>query len=257
MKYTNENPEKQQIAEELRHHLQLAKALRQQANSDVTTARDRLRVREWQAARLANTYADLLSSPRYGLAAKFFLSDLYGPKDFSSRDDEIERILPLLISMLPARALQTMALAVELDGLTEMLDSAMVRELQAMGRIASIDDEAYATAYRRVGQPVERQRQIKLIVDTGEALERLARKPFLAAALRLMHGPANLAGLGDLHEFLENGFGAFRRLGDATEFLDWISVREQNLLNLLFRGTSGPVQGSSTTRKLGKGNPTT
>lgn len=233
MDHSNENTEKHKIAALLGHHLQSAKALRQQANGETETARDRLRLREWQAARLARTYADLLSSPRYCLAAKFFLSDLYGPKDFSSRDDEIERILPLLISMLPARALQTMALAVELDGLTEMLDSAMVRELQAMRRTSNIDDEAYATAYRTVGQAAERQRQIKLILDTGEALEKLARKPFLATALRLMRGPAYLAGLGDLHEFLGNGFAAFRSLGNAAEFLNWISVREQRLLNCL------------------------
>ena len=89
--------DKQQSAEALRLHLKTAKSLRQQANCDPSVAGKRLRLREWQAARLARTHADLLASPRFGQAAEFFLSDLYGPKDFSSRDEEVERILPCLL----------------------------------------------------------------------------------------------------------------------------------------------------------------
>jgi hypothetical protein len=40
---------------------------------------DFLRLKEWQAARLAQSYTDLLASPRHRRAADFWLSDLYGP----------------------------------------------------------------------------------------------------------------------------------------------------------------------------------
>jgi hypothetical protein len=132
--------EKQHYAELLRQHLKAAKHLRQQANDAPAAARHRLLVREWQAGRLARTHADLLASARFGRAAQFFLSDLYGPKDFSSRDEEVERILPLLIKMLPASALCALALAVELDALSEELDSAMVAELCRAGLIECIDE---------------------------------------------------------------------------------------------------------------------
>lgn len=233
-------------AEALRRHLQHARTLREAASADPDGARDRLRLREWQAARLARCYADLLASERYGPAARFFLSDLYGPRDFSSRDAEVERILPMLVRMLPVSALHTLALALELDALTERLDSAMVDALRAAGRIGEIneideiDDEAYAAAYRDVGRRAERQRQIALIRDTGEALEKLAGKALLNTALRVMRGPAHLAGLGELHEFLENGFAAFRRMGDATDFLDRIEDRERRLLAKLFDGAAQP-----------------
>lgn len=236
--------EKQQYADALRRHLQRAKALRQAANAADGTAGERLRLREWQAARLARSYADLLASERYGKAAGFFLSDLYGPKDFSSRDDEVERILPMLIATLPASALHTVALAValavELDALSEALDSAMAAQLRAAERIAGIDDAAYAAAYRAVGRQPERRRQIVLIRETGEALETLARNPLLNAVLKLMRGPAQLAGLGDLQAFLENGFAAFRQMGDATEFLDRIEHQERRLLENLFGGAPQP-----------------
>ena len=237
---TTINDEKQQSAEALRRHLQMAKLLRQQINADTESARDRLSLREWQAARLVKSYTDLLASERYGKAARFFFSDLYGPKDFSSRDEEVERILPMLVAMLPASALRTIALAVELDALTEFLDLAMVAELRAAGRIGSIDENAYAAAYRAVGHRSERERQILLMRDAGEVLKQLAQRSLLTTALKLMRRPAHLAGLGELHEFLEKGFDAFRQMGDATEFLDCIENKEQKLLIKLFDSAKNP-----------------
>ena len=229
-------------AEALRHHLKTAKDLRLQANGEPATARDRLFLREWQAGRLARSHADLLASQRFGQAAEFFLSDLYGPKDFSSRDEEVERILPLLIKMLPESALRTVALAVELDALSEELDSAMVAALRSSGGIDRIDEDHYAAAYREVGCPAGRLRQIELIRETGEALDRLARKPLLSGMLKLMRTPAHLAGLGDLQEFLERGFNAFRQMGPATEFLDSIDRKERMVSANLFAGVAMPFR---------------
>jgi hypothetical protein len=243
MENSGTSNEKQQSAEALRQHLQTAKTLRQQANAEANSARDRLRLRTWQAERLAGSYAHLLASERYGKAARFFLDDLYGPKDFSSRDEEVERILPMLLAMLPASALHTIALAVELDALSELLDSAMIVELRTAGCIASIDKSAYAAAYRAVGQRPERQRQIILMRQIGEATKLLAQKPLLNTVLKLMRAPAHLAGLGELHEFLENGFNAFRQMGDATEFLDCIEKKEQRMLENMFSGARDPFEG--------------
>ncbi|HPT51378.1 MAG TPA: hypothetical protein PLS67_04425 [Accumulibacter sp.] len=234
--------EKSQSAEALRHYLKIAKDLRQRANENPATADKRLRLREWQARRLARSHAALLTSTRFSKAARFFLSDLYGPKDFSSRDDEVERILPLLVKMLPSSALRTVALAVELDALTERLDAAMVAELSAAGRIETVDEDAYAAAYRAVGCRPERQRQIELIRQTGQALDRFAKKPLVTRLLTLMRRPSHLAGLGDLHEFLERGFRAFQQMGSATEFLEAIDSKEQRLLERLFAGSEHPFR---------------
>ena len=232
--------EKHACADALRHHLQTAKALRQLANDDPAAASKRLRLREWQAARLATSYTDLLASERFGPAARFFLSDLYGPKDFSSRDEEVERIMPLLQSLLPLSALQTLALAIEVDALSEALDAAMLEALERAGAIDTIDDQSYAEAYRTVGRRSDRERQIVLIRHTGDALDTVARKPIVAALLKLMKGPARLAGLGDLHAFLERGFTAFRHMGSASEFLDRIENGERALLENLFSKRANP-----------------
>ena len=90
--------------------LREARDWRLAAAADAGHGRRRQRLREWQAARLADTHADLLASPRFGEAAAFFLAELYGPKDFSLRDAEVERILPMLTAMLPQNNLSTASL---------------------------------------------------------------------------------------------------------------------------------------------------
>lgn len=217
-----------------------ARDLRLAAAADQLLGRRRQRLREWQAARLAQTHGDLLASPRYAQAATFFLSDLYGEKDFSERDAEVERILPLMTSMLPVSGLRTLLLAVEVDALSERFDAAMVQALGVRLDVPTLSEAAYAEAYRAVGDRAGRETQIRLIGETGEALEALARKSFVRGALKMMRGPAHLAGLGELHAFLERGFEAFRSMRDASEFLETIIERERAITAAIFAGKDLP-----------------
>jgi len=213
-----------------------ARDLRLAAAADPVIDRRRAKLRAWQAARLARTHADLLASDRFGEAAAFFLSDLYGPKDFGERDAELERILPLMTTLLPVSGLRTLLLAIEVDALSERFDAAMVEVLGAQLDAPDMSDEAYASAYREVGDPPGRETQIRLIGDTGEALDAFAQKPFVRMALKMMQGPARMAGLGELQAFLERGFDAFRTMRDASEFLDFIVSREREFAAALFSG---------------------
>lgn len=224
--------EKQHYADLLRDNLARARCLRTATAPDDHA--DRMRLREWQSLRLARTHRDLLDSTRYGPAARFFLDDLYGPKDFGRRDEEVERIIPLLTRMLPPSALHTIAMAVELDALSEELDNAMVGALRASGRMRQIDDDAYAAAYRACDNRTQREEQIHLVGEIGGALARLTRTPLLTGLLRAMRGPAHLAGLAALHEFLERGFGAFKHMGKADEFLRLVIERELALMQAWF-----------------------
>lgn len=234
--------EKEHWVEELRRHLGRAKTLRAAANAEPRDAEDRLRLRHWQAGRLAATYRDLLDSERYRDAARFFLTDLYGPKDFSERDHEVERILPTLTATLPASGIRTIALAIEVDALSEELDSAMVAELRRARAIDDIGEKAYAEAYRRAGRREERELQLKLIGDVGEALAALTKRPLVLAALRVMRAPAKLAGLGELHAFLENGYNAFHHMGNPAEFLAAIAAREAVIQRQLFDSAPRPFE---------------
>jgi hypothetical protein len=145
--------------------------------------------------------------------------------------------------MLPGAALETIALAVELDALSEDLDqqlAAGLRRRQPGARALTITESSYADAYRAAGSRPARERQIWLVSHIGAALDRLARKPLIAGALRIMEAPARAAGLGALHEFLARGFAAFRNMRGAEEFLAIIDTRESRINAQLFAGDEHP-----------------
>lgn len=219
-----------------------ASRARQAAFATPSSAAAHLSLKAWQAARLARTYADLLLHPRYREAAGFFLSDLYGAKDYSQRDTEVARILPKMTAFLPAAALSTIADAVELDALSEELDGAMVERLYP-GAPAELSGADYVRAYRACDNRSAREHQIALMRHIGDALDGLTRMPLLEGSLRLMRGPAKLAGLAHLQGFLERGFGAFKRMGGAKPFLDTVQEREARLARELFDGAVNPFAG--------------
>ncbi len=218
-------------------------ALRTLEGIDATVRARRDELRDWQARRLAFTHADLLESPRYRTATRFFLDELYGVKDFSQRDAELARVIPTLTRFLPAAALETIADAVELDALSERLDLATAQALAADPAIAErpIDDDAYARAFRVAGARTDRERQLELIEHIGRALDRLVRHPLLGGLLGAMEGPARLAGLAAMHEFLARGFRAFRAMNGADTFLRTVVQRETALMQRIRAGTPDPV----------------
>jgi hypothetical protein len=91
-----------------------------------------------------------------------------------------------------------------------------------------------------MGNRVPRLRQIRLIGELGQALDHYVRKPMIHGALAMMRQPARMAGLGELHDFLDRGFSAFRRMGDADEFLATIAAREIALMEAMFAGEPAP-----------------
>ena len=184
---------------------------------------ERLReLRSWQAQRLERTYADQRADPRRAAAIGFFLSDLYGPQDFSRRDRDLAKASAVLRHTLPPSALKLLELALELEVLSEDLDLAMIEHLPA-GQIRA---ETYAQAYRAVGRPEARRRQIELILEIGARLGRTVRIPLIGLALRAARAPARLAGFGALQDFFERGFAAFRSMSSAAPLLEAVRVRE-------------------------------
>ena len=225
--------DKDAIGRELAACIAEARQLRA-ARADDPRAEDYPHLKEYQAARLAQCYADLLASERYRPAAQFFLSDLYGPKDFRTRDEELARVVPVMVRVLPARALQTLLDAVKMDTLSESLDTAMVLALRKAGKSKRIDWPTYVAAYRTCGRRKDRELQITLIDHIGNTLDRLTRMPLIRVSLKLMSGPAHLAGLGALHGFLQRGFDAFSHMKGADEFLAIVIERETALMQELF-----------------------
>jgi len=193
-------------------------------------------LRQWQASRLAKTYSDLHTEPRYRAAVEFFLNDLYGPYDFADRDADLLRVHKVMERLLPARARRALELAIELEVLSQRLDLAVTEALEP----GPIDAQRYAAAYRRADQRDARERQIELIGVNGRYLDEIVKRPIIHRLVHLARGPAHAAGFGALQEFLERGFDAFRTMGGAEDFLATVSARETQIMQRLLAGTPDP-----------------
>ena len=225
-------------AERLTYHLSAARAMRE-AHHRAVDQRALQALKSWQAGRLARTHADLAASERYAPAIAFFLTELYAAKDFTARDTELARVVPVMVRFLPEKALDTLADAAHMDALSESLDAAMSRAIVADIGNADIDGAAYGRAWRTVGQADARELQVALVGKIGAALDHLTRVPLIGATLRMMRRPAHMAGLANLQHFLESGFADFRHMGRADEFLERILARESDYMTRLFEGADG------------------
>jgi hypothetical protein len=224
-------PDAAQLLNDLRH----SEELKHQPVAMVGLDPQLAMLREWQAHRLARTYADLLADPRYRPACGFFLSDIYAPRDFSQRDHDLERIHQFLSRVLPAQTIQLLTETVELNSLTNILDNRLLRVLvDRLGVTDAVTPELYAEAYRLCDNYTERVRQIDLtrsiLMQVGEG----ARRRVVGAALKLAKVPAQRAGWVDLYDFLERGRQAFGQMKDVKTFVDTVARREMGILDLIY-----------------------
>lgn len=198
-------------------------------------------LRSWQVERLAQTHDDMLQHPRYGRACAFFLSDIYGAKDFSQRDADAENVYRTMRKYLPDRLLITMSKAIELNRLTQMLDEQLVAVLvQQLGMTDSLTAEQYAEAYRLCGNYEVRLQQLDVVQDVGNGVDSLARFPMIGMVLRAARRPARTSGWLELHDFMERGFAAFKEMNGADNFLATVMQRERLILDRIFAGHERP-----------------
>ncbi|KAA3663148.1 MAG: hypothetical protein DWQ04_11480 [Chloroflexi bacterium] len=198
-------------------------------------------LRQWQTERLTSSHQDLLDSREYGPACNFFLTDVYAPRDFSQRDEDILHVYHAMKRIMPAPIMRTLNLVISLNELTAQLDQklvqVMVEKLQFTDQVTV---EMYAEGYRLCDNYDERVKQIDLIGAVGRSVNKLVRLPLIGFSLRLAHAPAHLSGWADLQGFLERGFAAFKRMKRVDPFLKIIEQREKQILDQIYAGEKEP-----------------
>lgn len=197
----------------------------------------------WQAQRLQQGFARFLQDPARRPAANFFLTDVYGDRDFSQRDADIAKVMPMMQRLLPSALVVTVTDGIELGALTHALDLRMAQVLREIApRRRKLDATLYANAYRAVGLQRLRARQIVLIDQVGQGLASALRMPGVGMLLKLSRMPAKLAGLGELQVFLERGFDALAGLDDPQAFLAEIRQQESDVMGRLYAGDADPFR---------------
>ncbi len=229
-------------AQTIRDCLADVTALRLHRVNDAALGSAVARIKALQARRFRGTYADLMDSPTFGPATRFFLEELYSDTDYTDRDQQFGRIAGTLQNLFPQPVVATaLALAV-LHAQTEGLDQDMGRAWLATtpptnpssAALPGSDAAHYIAAWRTVGQTPARLLQLQRVLAMGTDLARLTRLPGLRMLLRMMRAPAHAAGLGALQQFLEAGFDTFgqlaRQRGGVAQFLATIEERERALI---------------------------
>ncbi|NCP63803.1 MAG: hypothetical protein GW763_06410 [Paraglaciecola sp.] len=187
-------------------------------------------VQAWQCKRLMVSHAKMYEQARFKPAVEFFVNELYGPKDFSQRDQDIAKVVPKMAKLLPDKALHSLANAIHLNALSFECDFDLAKQLD--GR--SVDRDSYRRAYVASANQTARAKQITFIRQLGEDLAEVVKMRGISTLLMLSRKPAKLAGVLVLHEFIETGFKAFKQLGDVDDFVVPIVNYEQQLMLQLF-----------------------
>ena len=231
---------RQSAAERFRALIDETRRLTRHEVSDGAIASDHALLAQWQVDRLAVTYSDYHATRRYKAALDFFLTDIYGPSDFSQRDNDIERVYPIMVKMLSATAIESLAQALELHTLSMSLDRQLIDVLTGqLGLVVAdgtdaLTPQAYAEAYRICDNYADRERQIGLAIEAASTLEAAVEKKMIYFTVKVARGPAKAAGFGELQSFLERGLAAFKKMKGSHRFLEALAAREKHVLDALY-----------------------
>ena len=162
-----------------------------------------------------------------------------GGLHFRDRDQQVERVLPIMVRMLRDDMLLALAEAFELQSLSLALDIDMTLKLQKSAW-DKLNTDRYGEIYRACGRPADREKQVDTIRNLGHDLNKLVRHRLVLWMIKTVRGPARAAGFGLLQSFLEQGFTAFRIMGDGTEFIETIFNKESDVMRRLFAGDENP-----------------
>src|SRR6266508_6923749 len=200
----------------------------------MTTHQDyKFALQAFQSLRLRRDLSDLAAEAQYQQIGQFFFEEMYGARDFSSRDEQAQRA-HWFVHRVPGVTANDVESVLDLLALTNQLDDEVADLLIALGASLDFDEAIYEHAYRLADRYTERVRQIELVIVALSNVHRLGRKKLLGLALQSTHGLAHAVGMGDIHHFLRLGYQAILPVRDITRFLDTFVTREKARLDRIY-----------------------
>lgn len=184
------------------------------------------KLQEFQQTRLLQTYEDLRSNPEYKQIGAFFFEELYAPEDFSFRDKSIKTLRKVLSGVVYKGMVSAVGMVIELHELSDRLDNRMVEKMiqNQIGENLTMDQ--YKMVYRLLDNYDERVYQIKLSIDVNRAFHRLSKKWIVGVSLKTVRAASHMLGVGDIMDFVNRGYEAFRQIDNIDEFVNIIEKRE-------------------------------
>jgi hypothetical protein len=193
----------------------------------------RLALQHFQSERLRHDHADLAAEPQYQAIGEFFFDEMYGPRDYTSRDDQARR-LRQFVHVVPGLTFRDVEPALQLLELTHRLDEEVVLQLTALQAPLDFNTLLYQQAYRLADNYRERVFQIDLVRTALYNVFRTAQKPLMKIALDRTEQLAQMVGMAEIHRFLLHGYNAIQPVQDIYRFVETISVREKDRLDRIY-----------------------
>jgi hypothetical protein len=187
----------------------------------------------FQSNRLRRDHADLAEEPQYHDIGEFFFEDMYGPRDFSARDEQARR-LQHFVHLAPGLAVGDVQQVLELLDLSNRLDECLAQWLMQLDAPLDFNEKLYERAYRLADNYDERVRQLDLVRDSLYDVYRMARRPLIGMVLKRTQGLAQTVGMSDIHRFLRMGYSAIQPVRDIHRFVETIGVRERDRLDRIY-----------------------
>ena len=223
---------------ELQQHLTRYWALPYHDDPKLNTALNE--VQAWQRIRIQRTHKELFEQPDNQLMAEYFLTQLYGGKEFKMLAVQLARILPKaqkLESLIKESALQTGSMAIEAAVLAIELDLHLAQWL--VTRDMAITETSVMTAYSATDDSAARRKQINSLKEVCYRTDKYLNSFFLLKAFQLAKSTVYHLNYQLLYDFVEAGFTAIKPLDSVGSFIDPFCARELMIIDRIHADKSG------------------
>ncbi len=193
----------------------------------------KLALQQFQSERLRRDHADLAAEPQYQAIGEFFFNEMYGPRDFTARDDQARR-LHQFVHIIPGLTIRDVEPALQLLELSNRLDEIVVQHLIDLGAPIDFDEKLYDLAYHLANNYADRMAQLELVRSALYNVFRTSGKPLTRLAIDRTEHIAQVVGMSDIHRFLKSGYHAIQSVRDIYRFVETVYVREKDRLDRIY-----------------------
>ena len=146
--------------------------------------------------------------------------------------EKIEGAIILALKLVRNSCLLTSSL--EFNALTGELDEEMSLWLFEKMKVTEITNENYAEANHQANTYARRLRQIELILELSEGLDKNTKSRTIYGALKLARGPAKLGGVAGIHNLIFKAYSVLRRVQSPELLIAQIVDQERRYQQSLF-----------------------
>lgn len=225
---------------ELQQHLKRYWALPYHDDPKLNTVLNE--VQAWQRLRIQRTHSELFAQPNHQLMANYFLTQLYGGKEFKLLAIQLARVLPKakkLESLVKESALITGSMAIEAAVLAVELDLHLAQWL--IDRDLPANEHNIMLAYSTLDESDARRNQINNLKEVCYRTDKYLNSFFLHKAFQLAKSTVYRLNYQLLYDFVEAGFNAMKPLDSVSSFIDPFCAREMMIIDRIQQDKDGKL----------------